>query len=127
MARIRLSVIGTTTTPPAGFVAIYSKEDRRLYFQDDASLEREVTLAGSIDPGYQLPEARTITAAEAIAKALTLAVTPTSPERTELQISGAPCQIYDLDFEVVGDELIWSGKGLDGLLEEGDEIRILYV
>lgn len=71
-------------------------------------------------------EQRTITTLEETNKSLTLAQAPLVPNAVILQIQGAPAQIYGLDYTVSGTTLSWNGLGLDGLLEENDEVSIVY-
>lgn len=71
-------------------------------------------------------EQRTITALEETNKSLTLAQAPLVPNAVILQIQGAPTQIYGLDYTVSGTTLSWNGLGLDGLLQENDEVSIIY-
>jgi hypothetical protein len=40
-------------------------------------------------------------------------------------IGGIP-QEYGADYIIYGNQLIWCGLGLDGLLEPGDNVRIIY-
>lgn len=81
--------------------------------------------AADVDSGY-IVEPRTITAAEALAKEVTLGNTPPSPNKVTLDIvSGVP-QEYGTDYLVTGDKLSWNGLGLDVTLSEGDKIRIIY-
>lgn len=126
MARLRLSIFGTDSVPPADQVSVYAKSDRKLYLQDETSLEREIVLGGSINPGFQPPEVRTLTPEEATAKSVTLAAAPAAPTLTILEVVGAPPQLFGVDFSVTDNVLSWAGLGLDGLLEHGDKIRVLY-
>lgn len=75
---------------------------------------------------YQV-EYRTLTAQEELDKQLTLSTTPSEPERTLLDIldGGGPAN-YGNQFQVSGDVLTWAGGDLDGLLSEGDQVRIVY-
>jgi len=127
MARLKLSINGTTTTPESNYVAVYSKPDRRLYIQDDAASERAFVLDGDITPGFQSPEYRELTPAEIAAGELVLAATPTKPDNTLVDVRGGVALWYNLDFEVIGDRLTWAGKDSQALLEAGDWLRIIYV
>lgn len=74
----------------------------------------------------QVVETRVVSSGEAAIKALTLTSVPGVPSEVILDVSGAPSQIYSLDYSISGSTLSWSGLGLDGLLTTGDNIRILY-
>ncbi len=49
-----------------------------------------------------------------------------TPPKVLLLIRGAPTQQYGADYQVTGNELVWSGLGLDGELEPGDEVTVVY-
>jgi hypothetical protein len=73
-------------------------------------------------------EHRTVTGAEASAKALTLSYSVTDASKIVFDIAqGGGPQFLDTDFELVGETVIsWEGFALDGILEEGDRLRIVY-
>lgn len=72
-------------------------------------------------------EYRTITAAEESAKALTLAHPCTKPSEILFDVwRGGGTQFPDADFELVADVLSWEGRSLDGVLGEGDKVRLVY-
>ena len=72
------------------------------------------------------PEFRTITVGEAAAKSLTLAYTPVTPSEVCLDVVGGAVQFYGDDYSVSGTTLSWNALGLDGVLDSGDKIRIMY-
>jgi len=40
-----------------------------------------------------------------------------------------PCgttQVYDFDYTVAGNVLLWNGYALETILSEGDKIRVVY-
>lgn len=76
----------------------------------------------------QRVEHRTITAAEEAAKALTLSHPCTKPDQFLFDVwRGGGTQFPDADFELVAaDVLSWDGLSLDGLLAEGDKVRLVY-
>lgn len=61
---------------------------------------------------------------------LVLLQAPSTPELTELNITGAPDQIYGVDYEVTADDggkrLSWAGLGIDGVVEVGDVAGVRY-
>lgn len=57
---------------------------------------------------------------------ITLNQTPLSPENFSFLPDGGIPQRYGVDFTIVGNDVIWSGMGLDQFLEENDVIRVSY-
>lgn len=68
----------------------------------------------------------TVTAQNILDKFITLPNTPVYPELVMLFPHGGIFQVNGLDFEIVGNQLRWSSKGLDGTLQENDELSIIY-
>lgn len=85
-----------------------------------------VTGSGGGGTTTRTVELHTVTLGEATAKQLTLSATPTTANFTVLEIAGAPSQFYGDDFVVTGDTLSWAGLGLDGILDTGDRLTIIY-
>ena len=71
-------------------------------------------------------EYRTITNLEATNKQLTLANTPSDVTKVELDIISGTTQEFGVDYNVIGNDLIWNGLGLDVTLLENDKLRITY-
>ena len=59
-------------------------------------------------------------------KYVTLSGTPAVAANTILIVEDAGGMFYGTDFEVVGNQLRWTGKGLDGILGSGDNITVEY-
>lgn len=59
-------------------------------------------------------------------KSVTLSGTPANAASTVLHVQGAPHQTYGSDFSVSGTTLSWNGLGLDGLLEVGDSLTVIF-
>lgn len=68
----------------------------------------------------------TITAAHLISKSFTLTKPPRTGYNVTILPHGGPAQFYGEDFTVAGDTVLWSGYGLDNLLETGDILQITY-
>lgn len=68
----------------------------------------------------------TLSADNISGKAVTLSATPSNPAAVSLDIVGGTAQIYGSDFTISGNVLTWSGLTLDGTLQAGDVLRILY-
>jgi len=67
----------------------------------------------------------TLTPAQISNKYIILSLTPINSNIT-LSVRNGPPQSYIDDFIVSGDNLSWSGRGLDGALSAGDELIIGY-
>lgn len=68
-----------------------------------------------------------ILSAQNIADAkITLTKMPVMPETTFFFPAEGIMQRYGVDYKIVGKDITWSGMGLDGFLEESEEIRIFY-
>jgi hypothetical protein len=65
-------------------------------------------------------------ASEMLAKAVTLSNTPAIPQYVMLDVIGGGPQVYAEDFSVTGASLSWNGLALDGILSEGDKLRVSY-
>lgn len=76
--------------------------------------------------GNQVTEYRELNATEALAKELTLTFTPNDATKVLLDLPNGTTQIYDFDYEVVGNILRWGGKALETILEETDKLRVFY-
>jgi hypothetical protein len=71
-------------------------------------------------------EYRIISAGEATAKSLTLAAAPADSAEVVFGVEGGGVQILGLDFNVSGSTLTWNGLALDGIINAGDQVYILY-
>lgn len=69
----------------------------------------------------------TISAAQASSESVTLGNTPTSANIVMLDVlGGAGAQEFGTDYSVSSNVLYWNGLALDGVLAEGDKLRIQY-
>lgn len=68
----------------------------------------------------------TLTATDILNKYVVLSTTPLIPSSVTLTPAGGIEQINGIDFEVVGNQLRWDGKGLDGFLEINDVLIIQH-
>lgn len=76
--------------------------------------------------GTLTTEYRTITNSEDLAKQLTLAATPAAAQNVLVDIIGGGAQWFNVDFSVGSNILTWNGYALDGVLAQGDTLRIQY-
>lgn len=127
MARIRLTNnAAAEPAAPAGQMSVYSKLDKFLYIQAEDGLERQLVDSSSHGAlGYTV-EYFTLGIGDILSSSITLADTPYFPDRVLLQIDGAAPSFYSLDFTVSGNTLSWGGLRLDGLLEPGDVLQVIY-
>lgn len=126
MARIVLATIPTETTPDSGKVSIYAKPNTNLYLKDDAGNERLILDSGSATGVGYTVEYFTLDISDILAKEITLADTPIKDNNTLLAVDGGGVCFYGLDFVVAGNKLNWIGLRLDGLLEPGDVLQVIY-
>lgn len=69
----------------------------------------------------------TLTEEEIDQKYISLAKTPNNPIKVLLTVYGALASFYGLDFTVSGNVLTWNELGLDGLLNSGDILQVVYI
>lgn len=69
----------------------------------------------------------TLSAGDITAGYITLASSPATAGDTVLMVQNAPSQFYGTDFSVTGNQLSWSGLALDGVLEAGDNLTVMYI
>ena len=71
----------------------------------------------------------TLASGDITAKSIQLSAEPTSPAKTVLVVKSGVAQQYADDFEIAAGSpstLSWDGLGLDGVLETGDKITVVY-
>lgn len=68
----------------------------------------------------------TLTSTNIITKKIVLEDAPINPLSVSLIPDGGIPQRNEIDFEVIGNEISWSGMGLDGIMETGEIIFITY-
>lgn len=110
---------------------------KSTYYSDGAiksallsgSLELIDPSSGYRDPIWRLSSPRieyiTLTQTHVEEKKVTLKETP-NKNLIAVDILGGISQFPDIDFIIVGQELRWDSLGLDGLLESGDTMRVIY-
>lgn len=69
----------------------------------------------------------TLTLSDISAKKVVLSHAPLFPEGVLFLPDGGITQRYGVDFTVVSNEIRWNGLELDGFLEEGEIINIVYL
>lgn len=72
-------------------------------------------------------EFRTISPTESSTKIIVLAFTPATPGQVMVDIIGGTAQEFNVDYTIVANEFRWNGYVLDGLLAQGDRLRIGYI
>ena len=58
---------------------------------------------------------------------VTLIDAPGEAASTSLNVHEGPTQFYGIDFTISGQQLSWTGLGLDGILSAGDKISVEYI
>lgn len=71
-------------------------------------------------------ETVTLTEAHVLEKKFALSFTPKAREAVRFVPDGGPEQRLGIDYEVTGNEILWNGLTLDGFLEIGETIRVVY-
>mgnify|MGYP003350736752 CR=1 FL=1 len=114
------SIVNNVVTFIAGEIPQSSQTVSAYYLVESAGAP------GPIPAGIEYIEYPIIDATEIAAKQYTLVATPAVPAKVTVDIIGDGAQVYGADFIVTGNVLSWSGLGLDGYIEENDQIRIHY-
>lgn len=70
-------------------------------------------------------ETFTLTTFNISTRSITLSGTPSVPELTSFTTGGV-VQTFGEDFTVSGNTLSWAGLGLDGIVEEGDSVKVVF-
>lgn len=117
----------TTITPPLS----YNPGTQTLQLEAGSIVGQILKWNGSnwiaSNPPPRRVEYRTITAGEEAAKSLTLEHSVTEPTEFLFDIrNGGGTQFPDADFRLEGNSVAWDGLSLDGLLAEGDMVRLVY-
>lgn len=60
-------------------------------------------------------------------KKFTLDFAPLFSETIQFIPDGGIQQRYGVDFTITGNDVSWSGLGLDGFLESGEQVRVFYI
>jgi len=126
MARIRLGTVASETDPPTGQVSFYAKNDENLYLRRADGNEFALLHSGMAGVGGYEVEQHILDLVDVLNKEVTLLETPTQPVFTLMMIDGGPPLFYGLDLTVSGNTVSWNGTRLDGLIEVGDRIQIIY-
>ena len=72
-------------------------------------------------------EYRVITSNEETSKQMQLGFEIQDPDSFMLDIRGSSgAQFLDIDFALDGNIVTWDGLALDGLVTEGDRVRLVY-
>lgn len=88
-----------------------------------------VGMIGAGDGVVQYVETYTLTATDISNKYITLTAIPLEADDVVLSVRNAGAQQVNSDFAMDltnTDRLSWNGKGLQGFLEEGDELTVVY-
>ena len=83
-------------------------------------------LSGQSSVGAPFEDDFTLTSAQLASKAVYLTNTPRAGTPVTVRIGDAGVNLENKDFKVTGSTLSWSGLTLDGVLDEGDRLVVLY-
>jgi hypothetical protein len=79
-----------------------------------------------IQGSFRFVEEFTLNSQQSIDQEVFLENIPTSPELVVFDIPSGTVQIKGFDFDVDGNRIYWSGLALETVLEQGDNILIIY-
>lgn len=68
----------------------------------------------------------TLSSGNIVSKSFAIASTPLVPANLKLFLEGGPKAVYSRDFSVSGTTVSWSGLGLEGFLEAGEQVEVYY-
>jgi hypothetical protein len=105
----------TFNTPPEAGQDVYSSY---LSYGNPAT---PVISAGTNNVVYHQ-----VTALEEAAKVFALPTPPSTPAHVLVDIVGGTTQQFSVDYTIAGSNFGWTGLGLDGILEDGDVVRLQY-
>jgi DNA-binding beta-propeller fold protein YncE len=105
-------------------------EDTKFLYYWDGALWQQVESSTPATGQYKPEPLYVITASDITNKYILLAEAPTDRELTTFVIFGGPPQAYGVDFIVTlddgGKRLSWDGLGLDSIIEENDQVSVIY-
>jgi len=117
-----LNAIGTLAASPTN----YTPSNAAIVADHLAAIDGKIG-----DIGEDKYEVLTLTSTDITNKYVDLAAAPKQVQSTVVQPEGGPVQFYTDDYTIITDgsvikRLNWSGLGMDGILEVGDKLRVLY-
>jgi hypothetical protein len=129
MQHIYTGTSAPTITPNGVGHHFVDTQNRATYISVGITSPLDWLQTGGASPsvsGYQV-QYFTLTLADETNKSVTLSTTPTQPARTLLDVQdGGGSATFGTDFIVLGNSVSWSGGPFDGILAEGDIIRIVF-
>jgi len=96
-------------------------QDVYVNYLTDGNPATPIISAGTNNVTY-----RELSAAEETAKEIILSAAPATPSHVLVDIVGGSTVAFGTDFTISGNVLSWDGLTLDGLLAEGDILRIQF-
>lgn len=114
-----------------GEMAVAQDTGLMYYWDTTTWVEIKATAVGGGGSSNYKPEpVITLNATNISNKYVVLTEAPTDKNKTRLVVIGGIHQEYAADFVVTADDggkrLSWSGLGLDGVLEDGDKLLVVY-
>ena len=77
-------------------------------------------------PGLLTVERVTLSSSDIASKGFNLSLIPMEPQKMELIPVGGITQVYGVDYTYINGKISWDGLGLDGFLEENEQIIVKY-
>jgi hypothetical protein len=90
-----------------------------------AQVNRRVGQPVFLAAGY-VQEQFIISESRFMLKRLTLSQLPAQPEQTSLFVIGGTEQLYNVDYHLVGRDIVWAGLALEYLLDIGSVVIVRY-
>lgn len=115
----------TSAPPEAGIHWVNISNGSEWFSVGSSSVADWVLRQAAASASIQV-EYFTLGASEVTAKEIELAGVPASANKTLVSVDGAANCFYNLDYTVTGKKVKWNGTRLDGLLETGDRIQVVY-
>lgn len=123
-SKIRFAEDIEPDTPPDDRVWLwYDSTDHIFKYKlDDGSVHNLIV------PGqtFFAEAAYTITPTDISNKYITLTYSPTVPAQVSFLMQNNPVKLFSVDFTVSGNQVQWTGLGLDGLILAGDVVVVQY-
>lgn len=111
---------------PVAFVLKQDPQNGILYINTQGITQDDIVDALPEDVNAFTIEDFTLSSLNISQKKIILSNTPKSSESLRFQPDGGLDQRLGIDYSVFGNEISWDGLELDGFLEVGEKIRIIY-
>lgn len=86
-----------------------------------------MAIASRIRSGADVYDLPALTLSDIAAGFVFLPVTPSYPQKVIIEIGGGVPQVYNVDYIITGNRIIWNALGMQTVLSEGDRMRIIIL